>query len=130
MGYSLWIFITLKTKTGKLTILIFLKAVINSLYMNTACFYEKIFFQNKNSEKSGIILHFCKFTQGLASYKTVGLLNLLLGSCHCGSVVSNPASGHEDSGSISGLRIWRCHELWCRLQKLLGSGVAVAVAVV
>ena len=28
---------------------------------------------------------------------------------------------------ISGLRIQRCRELWCRLQTLLGSGVAVAV---
>ena len=30
--------------------------------------------------------------------------------------------------SISGLRIGRCHELWCRSQMRLGSGVAVAVA--
>ena len=28
--------------------------------------------------------------------------------------------------SISGLRIWGCRELWCRLQMRLGSGVAVA----
>ena len=38
----------------------------------------------------------------------------------------------EDAGSIpaslSGLRIWHCHELWCRSQTQLGSGVAVAVA--
>ena len=27
---------------------------------------------------------------------------------------------------ISGLRIWRCLELWYRLQMQLGSGVAVA----
>ena len=30
--------------------------------------------------------------------------------------------------SFSGLRIWHCHELSCRLQTWLGSGVAVAVA--
>ena len=30
--------------------------------------------------------------------------------------------------SLSGLRIWYCHELWCRLQLRLRSGVAVAVA--
>ena len=30
--------------------------------------------------------------------------------------------------SLSGLRIWNCHELWCRLQMQLGSYVAVAVA--
>ena len=29
---------------------------------------------------------------------------------------------------LSGLRIRRCHELWCRLQTLLGSCVAVALA--
>ena len=28
---------------------------------------------------------------------------------------------------LSGLRIWRCCQLWCRLQKWLKSGVAVAV---
>ena len=31
---------------------------------------------------------------------------------------------------LSGLRIWRCHELWCRLKTRLGSDVDVAVAVV
>ena len=31
--------------------------------------------------------------------------------------------------SLSGLRIWRCHELWCRSQTWLGSWVVVAVAV-
>ena len=30
--------------------------------------------------------------------------------------------------SLSGLRIWRCHELRCRSQTWLGSGVAMAVA--
>ena len=30
--------------------------------------------------------------------------------------------------SLSGLRIWHCHELWCRLQMWLGSDIAVAVA--
>ena len=29
--------------------------------------------------------------------------------------------------SLSGLRIQHCHELWCRLQTWLGSGVTVAV---
>ena len=31
---------------------------------------------------------------------------------------------------LSGLRIQHCHELWCRSQMQLRSGVAVAVAVV
>ena len=30
--------------------------------------------------------------------------------------------------SLSGLKIWRCHELWRRSQTQLGSGVAVALA--
>ena len=29
--------------------------------------------------------------------------------------------------SLSGLKIQRCRELWCRLQRWLGSGIAVAV---
>ena len=47
------------------------------------------------------------------------LKNILFGSsCH-GSEVMNPATIHEDTGSIpdlsiSGLRIWCCPELWCR----------------
>jgi len=30
--------------------------------------------------------------------------------------------------SFSGLRVWRCHKLWCRLQMQLRSNVATAVA--
>ena len=32
----------------------------------------------------------------------------------------------QSLASLSGLRILRCHELWCSLQRQLGSGVAVA----
>ena len=32
--------------------------------------------------------------------------------------------------SLSGLRIWCYHELWCRLQMWLGPHIAVAVAAV
>ena len=46
----------------------------------------------------------------------------------------NPPSIHEDAvhslALLSGLRIWRCCELWCRSQTRLGSRVTVAVAVV
>ena len=35
----------------------------------------------------------------------------------------------QSLASLSGLRIWCCHELWCRSQMQLRSGVAVAVAV-
>ena len=30
--------------------------------------------------------------------------------------------------SLSGLRIWCCHEMWCRSQMQLGSDMAVALA--
>ena len=45
----------------------------------------------------------------------------------------NLTRNHEVAGSIPGLarlRIWHCCELWDRSQTWLGSGVAVAVAVV
>ena len=47
--------------------------------------------------------------------------------------LTNPTRNHEVSGPsqtmafFSGLRIWRCHELRCRLQTRLGSCVAVAL---
>ena len=41
-------------------------------------------------------------------------------------MVTNSASIHEDTGLIPGLA--QRHELWCRLQLQLGSGVSVAVA--
>ena len=33
----------------------------------------------------------------------------------------------QSLASLSGLRIWRCQELWCKLQTWLRSGVAVAL---
>jgi len=46
--------------------------------------------------------------------------------------LTNPTRNHEAAGSIpglaSGLRIWHCRELWCRLETWLGSCVAVALA--
>ena len=35
----------------------------------------------------------------------------------------------QSQASLGGLRIRYCHELWCSLQMLLGSLIAVAVAV-
>ena len=47
-----------------------------------------------------------------------GLESSVVWSSHHGSVVTNPASIHEDKGSIlaslSGLRIWALPWLWCR----------------
>ena len=57
-----------------------------------------------------------------------------LGHSHGGPVVKNPTSIHEDAGSslalLSGPGIGHCCKLWCRSQMRLGSGVAVAVAMV
>ena len=43
-----------------------------------------------------------------------------LQSSHCGSVITNLTSIHQDevlmAALLSGLRIWHCHELWCRLR--------------
>ena len=55
-----------------------------------------------------------------------------LRSFHCGSMVMNLTSIHEDEGLIlglvfNGLMIWLCCEQWCRLQMWLESCVAVAV---
>ena len=51
-------------------------------------------------------------------------------SSHRGLAETNLTSIREDarSASLSGLKIQRCHELWCRSQRWLRSGVAVAVA--
>ena len=50
-------------------------------------------------------------------------------SSHCGS--KNLTCIQEDAvrslASLSGLRIWHCHELWSRSQMQLRSGIAVAV---
>ena len=46
-----------------------------------------------------------------------------------GLAVMNTVSIHEDTSrslvSLSGLRLWHCHELWCRSQVQLESGIAV-----
>ena len=44
--------------------------------------------------------------------------------------LTNPTRNHEGTGLIPGLAQWAKdlhHELWCRSQTWLGSGVAVAV---
>ena len=48
-------------------------------------------------------------------------------SSHHSAAETNPTRNHEVAGSLSGLRIQRCPELWCRLQTRLRSGIAVSV---
>ena len=58
---------------------------------------------------------------------------LKMWSFHCGSTVMNLTCTHENVGSVSslallsGLRIPRFGELWCRSQMRLRSHVVVAV---
>ena len=45
-----------------------------------------------------------------------------------GTVEMNATRNNEVAGSISGLKIWHCRELWCRSQSRLRSDVAVTAA--
>ena len=70
--------------------------------------------------------HFCVYTQKELKQN----IGEIWSFCH-GTVEMNPTRNHEVAvlslASLSGLRIWRCHELLCRLQTLLRSHVSVAV---
>ena len=53
------------------------------------------------------------------------------GSSCCGAAKTNPTISMKmqfpSLASLSGLRVWRCRELWCGSQTWLSSGVTVAV---
>ncbi len=58
---------------------------------------------------------------------------VVIGSSRRGAVVNESDLGTmrlrvQSLDSLSALRIQRCHELWCRLQKRLRTRVAVALA--
>ena len=60
----------------------------------------------------------------------VGTLNSRPWRSSCGGTVEmNLTRNHEvrSLASLSGLRVWRCRELWCRSQMQLRSCMAVAV---
>ena len=85
----------------------------------TKCFYNSlVMFTISKESKFSINI------QGLNKYLWI--------SPH-GSAVTIPIVVHEDASlipgliSLSGLRIWHCHELWCTLQTWLRSGIAVAI---
>ena len=71
--------------------------------------------------------------QEQSSFATLFSLNGngILGISSVAQRVTNPTSLHEDMDLIPGLVQWvkiHCHELWCRSQMRLRSGIAVAVA--
>uniref|UniRef100_A0A8D0QFR3 Uncharacterized protein n=1 Tax=Sus scrofa TaxID=9823 RepID=A0A8D0QFR3_PIG len=79
--------------------------------------------------KGRLFLPFVKKTFGL---KQVGK-KLIKREFFRGTAERNPTRNHvnlrvQSLASLSGLRILRCRELWCRSKMRLGSGVAVALA--
>ena len=68
----------------------------------------------------------------LRIWYNINTQKLLAKRSHCGLGETNltiPMRIQVQSLALfSQLKIWHCHELWCRWQKKLGSGVAVAVA--
>ena len=88
--------------------------------------------KNTTSEPKRNNLRYREQTSGLK--KGIGIMHfkVMLGVPVVAQGLMNPTSIHEDTvgslGLLSGLRIQRCRELWCRSQRRLGSGVAVAVA--
>ena len=66
------------------------------------------------------------------SYVIKSIIKYTLGVPLVAQWLTNLTRNHEVWGSIpgllSGLRIYCCHELWCRSQTCLGSRVAVALA--
>ena len=81
---------------------------------------------NKNSE---CIIKRTEYIDRFAHQRYVK--NKFLESSCCDSAETTLTSIHEDTNSIpgltQGLRIPHCHELWCRSQTELRSGVVVAV---
>ena len=83
----------------------------------------------------GVKEHGRDFLQHYASFMRpptfLHLKNPVSWSSSCGSAVMNSSSICKDMslipGSLSGLRMWHCHELWCRSQMQLRSGIAVVV---
>ena len=87
------------------------------------CFREsrRCCYRRRREEESS---EFSPGYKGISAFKTK---NQGSGSSHCGSVVTDPTSIHEDEGWIPGLAQWLrircCHELWYRSQS--GSGPAL-----
>ena len=84
-------------------------------------------------KRNGLLIHGTNWinVKALDSVNKASLcLCYILGVPVVAEWLPNPTGIHEDAGSIPGLsrlRIWHCHELWCRSKTRLRSGIAVAV---
>ena len=59
----------------------------------------------------------------------MGIKKIHFRSSYRGAAETNPTMRLQVQllASLSGLKVWRCRELWCGLQSWLGSGIAMAV---
>ena len=98
-----------------------------STYLWVTVKHIKIFKITEEGEKKSLII-----TLPNTTTKNILFKNWMLGVPVMAQWLTTPTRNHEVAvrslALLSGLRIWRCHELWCRLQTWLGFRVAMSLA--